>query len=365
MGFTSPQCGAGGEGMRQKIDLLSLPADRLAELLQEWGEPAWRAAQLFDWLHAKQAQSFGEMTNLPAALRAALAEKSEINSPKVKKRLVSTIDGTVKYLYGLSDGQTVESVLMRHRHGNSLCISTQVGCRMGCGFCASTLGGLERNLRAGEMLGQVYAAGRDSGRRIGSVVLMGIGEPLDNLDNVLDFLSILSSPQGMGMSLRHVSLSTCGLADAIRELAGHRLPLTLSVSLHAPDDALRDRLMPVNRRYNLRSLLDACRYYFETTGRRVSFEYALIDSVNDTQRHARALADLLAGMNCHVNLIAHNAVAEREYRRSGPDTVRRFQDILAQRGINATLRRELGTDIRAACGQLRRGQRAAPGAEGD
>lgn len=292
------------------INLLNLTLEELGNLLADWGEPSFRAGQLFQWLHQNLATSFDQMTNLPKSLRQRLEENCTTGSLILKKRLVSAIDGTVKYLYGLEDAAAVEGVVMRYHHGNSLCISTQVGCRMGCGFCASTLGGLVRNLSAGEMLGEVYAAARDlpEGEKIGSIVLMGIGEPLDNFENVCKFLELLSHPKGFGMSLRHVSLSTCGLVDGIYKLAEKKYPLTLSVSLHAPDDEMRSALMPVNRKYNIDALLTACRDYFAKTGRRVSFEYTLIHGKTDNVQQARRLAALLKGMNCHVNLIPLNAV---------------------------------------------------------
>lgn len=338
------------------INLLDLTLEELEELLAGWGEASFRAGQLFQWLHQHLATSFDQMTNLPKSLRQRLEENCTTGSLILKKRLVSAIDGTVKYLYGLSDGNAVEGVRMRYKHGNSLCISTQVGCRMGCGFCASTLGGLVRNLTAGEMLGEVYAAARDlpEGEKIGSIVLMGIGEPLDNFDNVCKFLELLSHPKGFGLSLRHVSLSTCGLVDGIYKLAEKKYPLTLSISLHAPDDESRSALMPVNRKYNIETLLAACRDYFAKTGRRVSFEYTLIHQKTDQVHQARRLAALLKGMNCHVNLIPLNAVRERELSRSTPRAVREFQQELEKAGITVTVRRELGADVMAACGQLRR-----------
>lgn len=341
--------------MQEKIDIKSMTLPRLTDFLTGLGEPKFRARQIYTWLHRRGVASFSDMTDISTALRGKLAEKCYINRINLKKRLVSSMDGTVKYLYGLSDGEQVEAVLMHHHHGTSLCISTQVGCRMGCRFCASTLGGLTRSLTACEMLDEVYAAAADSGRHIDSVVLMGIGEPLDNIEQVLDFLFILSSPEGYGLSLRHVSLSTCGLVDKINELAKHRLPLTLSVSLHAPDNESRSRIMPVNRKWPVEQLLAACRHYFDATGRRVSFEYALIEGETDAPQQAAALAHLLHGMNCHchVNLIPVNAVPERNYRRSGKGAIRRFQQVLSEKGINATIRRELGGDIAAACGQLR------------
>ena len=341
--------------MSDKTDLLGLFPDELEDFLRQMGQPSYRAKQIFGWLHQKRARSFGEMTNLPASLRVGLEENCKIGRVNVQKRLVSSIDGTVKYLYGLSDGNLVEGVLMPYRHGNSLCISSQVGCRMGCGFCASTLGGLSRNLTPGELLGQVYAAADDiRPGKVGSVVMMGVGEPLDNFDNVCRFLELISHPEGFGMSLRHLSLSTCGLVDGIYKLAEKKYPLTLSVSLHAADDELRSSLMPINRKFGISALLKACRDYLAATGRRISFEYSLIRGINDSPEHAKQLASLLRGMNCHVNLIAHNKVNERELSRSSPKTVRDFQSRLESLGISVTLRRELGADINAACGQLRR-----------
>ncbi len=338
-----------------RVNLLDYTKDELSAFLADWGEAPYRAAQLFGWLHKKRAGSLDEMTDLPAALRQRLAAFGHIGRLEIRRRLESATDGTVKYLYGLCDGAAVESVVMRYRHGNSVCISTQVGCRMGCAFCASTIGGLARDLTAGEMLAEIYEAARalPDGEKIGSVVLMGIGEPLDNFENVCRFLQLLSHPAGFGLSLRHLSLSTCGLADGIRKLAERGYPLTLSVSLHAPDDALRSSLMPVNRRYPVADLLEACRAYFAATGRRVSFEYALIKDINDTPAHARSLAKLMKGMACHVNLILHNPVPERDFQRSTPQAVRGFQQLLNREGVAATVRRELGADLAAACGQLR------------
>ena len=336
-----------------KLDVKSLPLGALESFLEKEGEPKFRAKQLFEWLHKKHAADFGMMTTLPAGLREVLEEKCYINLLKIKKKLVSAHDSTVKYLYELHDSNCIESVLMGYHHGNSLCVSTQAGCRMGCGFCASTRAGLERNLTASEMLGQVYRTEEDSGRPVSGVVLMGIGEPLDNYENVLDFLEILSSPHGRGMSLRHVSLSTCGLVDKMELLAEKRLPLTLSVSLHAPDDATRSALMPVNNRWGVNELIDASKRYFDKTGRRVSFEYALIDGVNDGDAAAVKLAGLLRGINCHVNLIPANSVKGSGYSGSKAAPVKRFHRILTDAKINATVRRRLGEDVNAACGQLR------------
>lgn len=336
-------------------DLLSLPLPRLTRwVTEELGEPAYRARQIYGWLHQKQVKTFGEMTSLPAALRQRLGEAAVIAPVETRQRLESALDGTRKFLFALADGSCVETVWMEYRHGPSLCISTQVGCRMGCRFCASTLGGLVRNLTPGEMLGEVYEAQRQTGRPISSLVLMGIGEPLDNLQNVLDFLEILCSGEGQGLGYRHVSLSTCGLIPGIRALMDKRLGLTLSISLHAPDDEARSAIMPVNRQYPIAPLMEVCREYFAVTGRRISYEYALIDGVNDTPEQAAALARLLRGQTCHVNLIPVNPVAERDTRRSSRAAVERFARRLGELGINATVRRELGSDIAAACGQLRR-----------
>jgi 23S rRNA (adenine2503-C2)-methyltransferase len=329
-----------------------MTTEKLASLVESLGEPKYRAGQIFNWLHAKHAGSFAEMTNLSAALRAALESSCYIGSLRLLEKQVSP-NGTVKFLFELNDGNRVESVLMAYRHGNSLCVSTQAGCKMGCAFCASTIGGLARNLTPAEMLGQVYAAEKLTGGRVSNIVLMGIGEPLDNYDNTLDFLKIISHKNGQNLSLRHVSLSTCGLVDKIEALAKEKLGLTLSVSLHAAEDELRSRLMPVNRRWGVDALIAACKRYFEATGRRISFEYALIDGVNDTPEHAKALIARLKGFPCHVNLIPLNEVKERGYHKSPPKAVAAFLAALTAAGLNATTRRELGTGISAACGQLR------------
>ena len=344
----------------EKRDIKSLTLPALEGELAGLGLPRFRAGQVYGWLHQKRVSTFAEMTNLPAALRGQLDEKYYINAIQVKKKLVSKLDGTVKYLYELRDGNCVEAVLMHYHHGSSLCISSQVGCRMGCKFCASTLAGYVRDLTASEMLDEVYTAQRDSGSRVDGVVLMGIGEPLDNFDNVMDFLELLSSPQGLNLSLRHVSLSTCGLVDKIYALAQRRLQLTLSISLHAPNDEIRDRSMPINRKYNMERLLAACRDYFAVTGRRISFEYALIAGVNDSPACARQLAERLRGMGAHVNLIPVNEVRETGFKRGSRAQIQGFQRQLQQLGVNATIRRELGADISAACGQLRRQEAAAP-----
>lgn len=343
-------------------DIKSMTIPELEALLAELGEPKFRAKQLFSWLHQKRVTDFDEMKNLPLSLRTALKEKASLTRFATERKLVSSLDGTIKYLQRLEDGEYLETVLMRYEHGNSICISTQVGCRMGCSFCASTKAGFVRHLTPAEMLEQVYAVGRDTGERVDSIVLMGIGEPLDNYDNVLRFLTLISAPEGLNLSHRHISLSTCGLADRIRELAELRLQLTLSISLHAADDATRSRIMPINRRWGISELLSACDFYTEATHRRISYEYALIDGVNDTAAEAEALAKLLRGKLCHVNLIPVNYVAEAGFEKSSRQRVLAFRQVLTRRGITATVRRTLGADISAACGQLRRdaGKRGQP-----
>lgn len=337
-----------------KIDIKSLDLFSISEQLKVLGQPTFRGKQIFSWLHEKRVASFDEMSNLPVSLRETLAERYYISSLKIVKKLVSSLDGTTKYLFELRDKNCVESVLMKYKHGNSLCISTQVGCRMGCKFCASTLGGLVRCLDASEMLDEVYMASADSGERVSNVVLMGIGEPLDNYDNVLAFLKLLSAKEGYQLSLRHVSLSTCGLVDKINDLAQEKLGLTLSISLHAPNNDIRSKTMPINQKWDMDTLLKSCRNYFEITGRRISFEYALIEGVNDQEGHAKELASRLRGMSAHVNLIPVNPVKERGFRRTSRKSVAAFQKTLEENGVNATVRRELGADINAACGQLRR-----------
>lgn len=336
-----------------KIDILSLSMEELEEKILQFGDKKYRAGQIFRWLHVNRAADFSQMTNISAQTRALLEENFYINSLKIQKRLVSSADNTVKYLYVLPDGNKVETVLMEYHHGNSICLSTQVGCKMGCRFCASTKAGFVRNLEPSEILLQIYESERDSGRTVDSVVLMGIGEPLDNFDNVIKFLRLISHENGRNMSLRHVSLSTCGLADRINDLAQLDLGLTLSVSLHAPTDEKRDEIMPVNRKYPISVLIKACDDYFRKTGRRISFEFALIQGVNDDKKTADRLISLLKPLGvCHVNLIPVNEIREGDYKKSS--SVREFQQRLLNAGLNATVRRTLGADIEAACGQLRR-----------
>ncbi len=335
------------------MNLRAQTLPELATLLKEWGQPAFRAKQVYIWLH-KGVRSYEEMTNIPQTLRERLAAEYPLHPPVVVRKQESKLDGTIKYLWQLSDGNCVETVLMRYHYGNTVCISTEVGCRMGCAFCASTLGGLVRRLEPNEMLEQVLFTQIDSGLPISHIVLMGIGEPLDNFDNVMRFLELVNSPDGMNISMRHISLSTCGLVPKIDELAKKKLQLTLSVSLHAPNDAIRDRIMPVNRAYPSEELLAACRRYYEATSRRISFEYAMIDGVNDTEEAARELVRRMKGLPAHFNLIPLNHVEESPLKPSSKKAVARFQQILEDNGITATVRRTLGGDIDASCGQLRR-----------
>ncbi|MBR5272967.1 MAG: 23S rRNA (adenine(2503)-C(2))-methyltransferase RlmN [Clostridia bacterium] len=337
-----------------KIDIASLSLDELISAFSKINLPKFRAKQVYEWIHKHFAQSFDEMTNINKSMRVQLNEQFEILSCTVERKLVSSIDGTIKYLYKMNDGEFVESVLMQYKHGYSICISTQVGCKMGCTFCASTIGGCRRNLSASEMLAQIYSAQRDSGVRISNIVLMGMGEPLDNYDNVMRFLNLVSDENGVNIGLRHISLSTCGIVPKIYELANKKLQLTLSLSLHAPNDELRSKTMPINRRWGVNEVIEACKYYFAQTGRRISFEYALIDGVNDGALCAAQLVNLLKGMVCHVNLIPVNTVAESGYRRSNKKNVKEFCDYLNDNGINTTVRRTLGSDINASCGQLRK-----------
>ena len=335
------------------IDLKSQTLEEMTATLKAMGEPAFRGKQVFTWLH-KGVTSFDEMSNLSKPLREKLRERCYITAPSVARKQVSKLDGTVKYLWELLDGNCIETVVMRYHYGNTVCVSTQVGCRMGCRFCASTQGGRVRNLTAGEIANEVYAAARDTGERVSHIVLMGIGEPLDNFDHVMDFLSIISSPNGVNIGMRNISLSTCGLVPMIYKLAERHLGLTLSVSLHAPTDEMRSSMMPVNDVYPVEQLIRACRDYQQETGRRVSFEYSMVNGVNDSPQTARRLAQLIKGMGAHVNLIPINPVDGSPYSATDAANVKRFQTLLTELGVNATVRRRLGTDISAACGQLRR-----------
>ena len=333
-------------------DIKSMTLEELTQAMRDMGEPAFRGRQIFTWLHQRGAVSFEEMTNLSKPLREKLEKFYCIDMLRVARRQVSQLDGTIKYLWELMDGNCIETVLMRYHHGNTVCVSSQVGCRMGCAFCASTVGGKVRDLRPSELLDQVLFTQRDSGETISNIVLMGIGEPLDNLDNVLRFLELVNHREGLDIGMRHISLSTCGLIPGIKRLGELKLQLTLSVSLHAPDSETRSRIMPVNRAYDVEELFAACHDYFRRTGRRISFEYAMIDGVNDHDWQADLIAEKLKGMPGHVNLIPLNDVRESPLKPSR--RIRQFQRRLESHGLTATVRRSLGGDIDASCGQLRR-----------
>ena len=339
----------------EKIDIKSMTEEEIKEYLKSIGQPAFRAGQIFKWLHMG-ISSFDEMMNISKELRNHLDEKFYIADVQIVRRLESRLDGTVKYLYRLYDGETIESVLMKYNHGYTVCISTQVGCRMGCKFCASGIGGLKRSLTASEMLSQLTMAQKDNNIRVSNVVMMGMGEPLDNFDNSVRFLRLVSHPNGMNIGLRHISLSTSGVVDGIYRLAQENLPITLSISLHAPSDEIRSRTMPVNKKWNIETLLKACRDYQKVTTRRISFEYAMIKGVNDTAEHARLLAKRLKGIMCHVNLIPANPVIETDFTKSDNLNIERFKNTLEGLGVTATVRRTLGADINASCGQLRRSE---------
>ncbi|MBE6655980.1 MAG: 23S rRNA (adenine(2503)-C(2))-methyltransferase RlmN [Ruminococcaceae bacterium] len=338
------------------MDVMSLLPSELEELCREMGQPSYRAKQIFTFL--SRGVPIEEMTTLPKDFRRSLANVCEDRLPRVEEKQVSALDGTVKYLFRLFDGEYIESVFMRYEHGNTLCISSEVGCPMGCAFCASTLGGKVRPLLPSEMLGQIIATERDIGERVSGVVMMGIGEPLDNYDNVIRFLKLVNHKDGLGIGYRHISLSTCGVVPGIKRLAEEELPITLSISLHAVTDEKRSALMPVNRKWNIDTLLTACADYYRKTSRRISFEYTLLAGENDGEDEARALASLLKrymrGMPIHVNLIRVNEVKERAFVRGDAESVRRFAEVLSSHGVNATVRRRLGSDIDGACGQLRR-----------
>ncbi len=335
-----------------KIDIKSMYLTELEELMVSLKQPKFRAGQIFKWLQSGVCD-FDEMTNIPSSLRVTLQEGYYIVTAKVKKRLESCIDDTVKYLYEMYDGEFVESVVMKYNHGYSICISTQVGCRMGCSFCASGLQGLKRSLSASEMLAQITTAERDLNIRISNVVLMGMGEPMDNLQNVIRFLKLVSHEKGLNIGLRHISVSTSGVVTGIYRLAEENLPITLSISLHAPNDKIRDTMMRVNKKWNVATLIKACKDYIKVTGRRISFEYAVVSGVNDSDENAKELAGLLKGMLCHVNLIPINPVKENSYKKPERQRIEHFCKLLNSLGINTTIRRTLGQDIDASCGQLR------------
>jgi len=338
----------------EQLDIKSLYYTELQEVLKGLGLPAFRAKQIYEWLHVKLAGSYDEMTNLSKDLRLKLSEAYPITALTEVDALHSAEDGTIKYLFRLKDDRVIESVLMKYHHGNSVCISSQVGCRMGCKFCASTIGGKERDLLPSEMLDQIYRIQALSGERVSNVVVMGTGEPLDNYDNLIRFLRILTDEQGLNISARNITVSTCGIPDKIRELAKEDLAITLALSLHAPNNEIRKQLMPVAAKYELSEVLDAFRYYYEETGRRLTFEYSLVDAINDEEEHAKELCRLIKGLNCHVNLIPVNPIKERNYRKSENKKIQNFKNILEKNRINVTIRREMGADIDAACGQLRK-----------
>lgn len=336
-----------------KKDIVSMLPQEIEAELAAMGEPKYRAKQIFEWL-GKGVRDFDGMSNLPKALREKLDNAYILYRPKVLSKQVSKIDGTIKYLWELRDGNAVETVVMSYRHGNTVCVSSQVGCRQGCAFCASTIGGLVRCLEPSEILDEVLFSQIDSGKQISNIVLMGIGEPLDNFDNVMRFLELVNHPQGMNIGMRHISLSTCGITERFDDLAARDMQITLSVSLHAPDDETRSKIMPANRGRGVEQLMDCCRRYYDKTGRRISFEYAMIDGVNDTEYHARLLAKRARGVCAHVNLIPLNHVEERQFRPSTSGHMKAFIRILEDEGVNVTVRRKLGGDVDASCGQLRR-----------
>lgn len=343
--------------MKLKKDIKSLTLPELKEEILCLGEKGFKATQIYSWLHKHSADNFDEMTNISKQLRETLQKNYDIYNCTIEKKLVSVYDDTVKYLFSLHDGELIESVVMKYKYGYTICVSSQVGCKMGCRFCASGIAGFVRNLTAGEILSQVYTAQKDLNIRISHIVMMGVGEPLDNYDNVLRFLSMISDENGLNIGMRNISLSTCGVVSGIYKLMDEKLQLTLSISLHAPNDRIRSNTMPVNDRWNIDELLRACKDYIKATNRRISFEYAMISGVNDSDECAKELASKLKGMLCHVNLIPVNSVKERSYTKSSKDRMESFIKILEKSGINATVRRTLGSDINASCGQLRRGEK--------
>ncbi|NMB42609.1 MAG: 23S rRNA (adenine(2503)-C(2))-methyltransferase RlmN [Clostridiales bacterium] len=337
-----------------KIDIKSLNIKELENLIEKLGDKKFRSKQIFDWLHVKLVDQIDEMTNLSKNLRQQLRENCQVTSLKILRKQENKAKDTIKYLFELHDKRVIESVFMRYKHGNSVCISSQVGCKMGCKFCASTIGGLERNLTPGEMLDQIYQIQKDLGERVTNVVVMGTGEPLDNYDNLIRFINLLTDENGLNISGRNVTVSTCGLVDKIYKLADEKLQITLAISLHAPNDELRRQIMPIANQYSIEEILEGCKYYFTTTGRRITFEYSLIDGVNDQEEHAHELGKKIKALNCHVNLIPVNPIKERKYKHSTSNQITQFKNILEKYGINVTIRREMGADIDAACGQLRK-----------
>lgn len=337
-----------------KLDIKSLTLDELIVEMKSFGQPSFRAKQIYEWLHQKQADSYDAMTNLSKELRDALKKQYPLTTLEQVDALHSAKDDTIKYLFRLWDNRVIESVLMRYEYGNSVCISSQVGCRMGCTFCASTIGGKERDLLPSEMLDQIYRIQAATGERVSHVVVMGTGEPLDNYDNLIRFLRILIGPEGINLSARNITVSTCGIPDKIKAFANEGLPVTLALSLHAPNNEIRKKLMPVARQYDLDEVMNAFQYYYDETGRRLTFEYSLVEGVNNEEEHARELAKLVKGLNCHINLIPVNPIKERNYVKSESNKIQKFKNILEKNRINVTIRREMGSDIDAACGQLRK-----------
>ena len=337
----------------EKIDIKSLNYDELADYIVSIGEKKFRAAQLYSWMHEKLACSYDEMTNISEKLKKVLKENTLYTCLEPVRVQESQIDGTKKYLFRLYDGNLIESVFMRYHHGNSVCISSQVGCKMGCRFCASTLNGCVRNLAPSEMLDQIYRIQNLTGERVSNIVIMGSGEPMDNYDNVVKFLELINSEKGLNISQRNITVSTCGLVPRIKQLAELKLQITLAISLHAPNDELRKTMMPIAYTYSIEQIMDACRYYLLQTARRISFEYSLVKGVNDSPECARQLIKLVHGMNCHINLIPVNPIKERDYEQSEKNSIHNFKEILEKAGVNVTIRREMGRDIDGACGQLR------------
>jgi 23S rRNA (adenine2503-C2)-methyltransferase len=342
------------------VDIKSLNYEELEQLILEMGDKKFRAAQIYQWLHQKLVTDFDEMTNLSKDLREKLKQQCRLTALEMVKEQVSAIDGTSKFLFKLYDGNLIESVLMKYHHGNSVCISSQVGCRMGCRFCASTLDGMVRNLTPSEMLDQIYRIQTISGERVDNVVVMGSGEPFDNYDNLIKFIELLNEPKGLNISARNLTVSTCGLVPRIKELADLKLQITLAISLHAPNDELRQTMMPIANKYSIDEIMEACRYYLAQTGRRISFEYSLVRGVNDTRDCAMQLIHLVRHMNCHVNLIPVNPIKERDYKQSEGKSIQDFKNTLERNGVNVTIRREMGRDIDGACGQLRKSYMDTP-----
>ena len=339
--------------MPHKTDIKSLNYNELVQYVESINEKKFRAAQLYSWMHEKLAESYDEMTNISDKLKDTLKEDTLYTSLKIVKMQESRIDGTRKYLFELYDGNLIESVFMKYHHGNSVCISSQVGCKMGCRFCASTLNGCVRNLSPSEMLDQIYRIQKITGERVSNVVVMGSGEPMDNYDNLIKFIELLNDERGLNISQRNITVSSCGIVPKLKELADLKLQITLAISLHAPNDELRKTMMPIANKYSIEEIMDVCRYYIECTGRRISFEYSLVKGVNDSMECAKQLIELVKGMNCHINLIPVNPIKERDYKQTGKEEVYAFKNKLEKNGINVTIRREMGRDIDGACGQLR------------